>query len=64
MDDIEVKSSVEVMAETFGRKLVAERSTTSFISYSTLNVPLLFICRIIRNHLLKGMTQQNKIYKI
>ena len=27
MDDIKVRSSVEVMAETFGRKLVAERST-------------------------------------
>ena len=47
-----------VMAEAVGRKLVAERK-----SYSTLNVPLLFICRIIRNYLVKGMTrEQNKIY--
>ena len=49
IDDIEIRSSVKVMAETFGRKLVAEWSTTSmFQILFHLNVPLLSTAALLR----------------
>ena len=61
IDYIEVRGGVKVMAEAFGRKLAAERSVIFMFQILVhLNVPLLFICRIIRNYLLKGR-HENRI---